>query len=99
MRGFRRDVLAMLCGVIMIVTTSTATNPVAASPPAAAADAPCVANPFGSRPLYLKGGFNGWSADPDFQFVYDCNRFELTADVSGTSDFKVADASWSADAD
>ncbi|MEU4218055.1 glycoside hydrolase family 13 protein [Actinoplanes sp. NPDC026623] len=99
MRGFRRNVLAMVCGAIMIVATSTAMSPVAASQSAAAADAPCVANPFGSRPLYLKGGFNGWSADPGFQFVYNCNRFELLVDVSGTSDFKIADASWSADAD
>ena len=67
--------------------------------PAAAADAPCVDNPFGNRALYLKGGFNGWSASPDYKFAYNCNRFELTVNVSGSSDFKVADANWSADAD
>jgi glycosidase len=99
MRRSRRNLAAAVCGVLTLVASATAISSAAASPTAAAVDGPCVANPFGNRPLYLKGGFNGWSADPAFQFAYNCNRFELTADVSGTSDFKVADATWSADAD
>lgn len=71
---------------------------VQAAAPAAAAAA-CVDNPFGSRPLYLRGGFNGWSASPDYQFAYNCNRFELMVNLTGSSDFKIADANWSPDAD
>lgn len=69
-----------------------------AAAPAAAAAA-CVDNPFGSRPLYLRGGFNGWSASSDYQFAYNCNRFELMVNLTGSSDFKIADANWSPDAD
>ena len=72
----------------------------AAGAPAAGAQSPeCVPNPFGDRPLYLKGGFSSWNALPQYRFVYNCNRFELLLELSGTSDFKVADAGWSPDAD
>jgi len=93
-------VLALVFGSAAMGSSATgAMGSTAAGAPMAAADAPCVDNPFGSRPLYLKGGFNGWSVNPDFQFAYNCNRFELTVNLTGTSEFKVADANWSTDAD
>ncbi len=97
----RRSKPAMLAAVtaIFAMLFSSAVMLSSSATPAAAADAPCIDNPFGNRPLYLKGGFNGWSASPDYKFAYNCNRFELTANISGSSDFKVADANWSADAD
>jgi len=58
-----------------------------------------VENPFGERSLYLRGGFSGWRALPEYRLVYNCNRFELLMEVSGTNSFKVADENWSADAD
>src|SRR5215204_3509985 len=70
-----------------------------AAPMARAQSSGCVSNPFGDRPLYLKGGFSSWNALPQYRFVYNCNRFELLLELSGTNDFKVADANWSADAD
>ena len=69
------------------------------APAANAQSSDCVPNPFGERPLYLKGGFSSWNALPEYRFVYNCNRFELLLELSGTSDFKVADAGWSPDAD
>ncbi len=97
----RRSHLLVLALVVLLPLSmaSTAVGSTGSGSAAAVAKAPCVDNPFGDRPLYLKGGFNGWSANPAFQFVYNCNRFELTVDLSGSSDFKVADADWSADAD
>ena len=97
----RRSHLLSLALVVLLPLSMafTAVGSAGSSSSVAVAAAPCVDNPFGDRPLYLKGGFNGWSANPAFQFVYNCNRFELTVDLSGSSDFKVADADWSADAD
>ncbi len=97
MRTSRRMVLVAVCSALAMLFGSIAMISGTASP--SAADSGCVENPFGDRPIYLKGGFNGWSADPAYQFAYNCNRFELTVNLSGTSDFKVADADWSADAD
>src|SRR4051812_20738776 len=98
MRKSKRALLAAVTAVLGMLFSSVAMCSSSATP-AAAAGAACVDNPFGNRPLYLKGGFNGWSASPDYKFAYNCNRFELTANISGSSDFKVADANWSADAD
>lgn len=99
MRRSKRALLAAVTALFALVFSSAAMFSGAATPSAAAAEAPCIDNPFGNRPLYLKGGFNGWSASPDYQFAYNCNRFELTVNLNGSSDFKVADAGWSADAD
>ena len=99
MRRSKPALLAVVTAVFAMLFSSAAMFSSAATPPAAAAEAPCVDNPFGNRPLYLKGGFNGWSASADYQFAYNCNRFELTVNLSGSSDFKVADAGWSTDAD
>src|SRR3954466_6297503 len=98
MRKSKRALLAAVTAVLAMLFSSVAMFSSSATP-AAAAGAACVDNPFGNRPLYLKGGFNGWSASADYQFAYNCNRFELTVNLSGSSDFKVADANWSTDAD
>lgn len=86
--------------VLALALVAGVANGVVARPPtAAAADGACVENPFGDRSIYLRGGFSSWNALPEFEMVYDCNRFEALLDLSGTSSFKVADATWSADAD
>ncbi|KQR16024.1 glycoside hydrolase family 13 protein [Cellulomonas sp. Leaf334] len=86
----------------LVVTLALAgvVNGVVAGPaPASAVDGACVDNPFGDRSIYLRGGFSSWNALPEYELVYDCNRFEVLLDLSGTSSFKVADATWSSDAD
>ena len=69
--------------------------------PAAAAAAPeaCRADPLGGRPLYLRGSFNGWTADDRHRFTWACDRHELVATLSGEHRFKLGDEAWSADAD
>ncbi|MEO8103220.1 MAG: glycoside hydrolase family 13 protein, partial [Betaproteobacteria bacterium] len=66
----------------------------------AGAEAPaCRPDPLGGRALYLRGTFNGWSADDAQRFGYFCNRHELVTRLSGAQTFKVADDEWSGDAD
>lgn len=98
MRGSLRARTAAVAAAIALAASGL-TGVIAASTPASAADGACVDNPFGERPIFLRGGFSSWNALPEFQLVYDCNRFELLLELSGTSSFKVADAEWSADAD
>ena len=62
MRTSRRMVLVAVCSALAMLFGSIAMISGTASP--SAADNGCVENPFGDRPIYLKGGFNGWSADP-----------------------------------
>jgi hypothetical protein len=35
----------------------------------------CQAAPSQVPPLFLRGGMNGWTAQDDFEFVWDCNAF------------------------
>ncbi|GEK23060.1 glycoside hydrolase family 13 protein [Cellulomonas xylanilytica] len=91
LRAGTAAVAAVALALLVGVTSSPA--------PATAADGPCIDNPFGDRAIYLRGGFSSWNALPEYQMVYDCNQFELLLELSGTSSFKVADATWSADAD
>jgi cyclomaltodextrinase len=58
--------------------------------------AACIDNPLPDTPIYLRGSFNSWVADDAMQLTYDCNRFVLSAEILGSIDFKIADASWSA---
>jgi len=68
-------------------------------PAAAVGDDECIDNPFGDRSIYLRGGFSSWGAIPEYELAYNCNRFELQLELTGTNSFKVADANWSGDAD
>ena len=88
--------LLSACGSDGTSPATPTTPPTTEEPPATGA---CVANPFGERALYLRGGFNSWSALQDHKFTFNCNRFELVTELSGSQDFKVADDAWSTDAD
>ncbi len=55
----------------------------------------CAENPLGDTKIYLKGGMNSWSAVEDYAFTYMCDQFELVTDLSGSYEFKIADAAWS----
>lgn len=55
----------------------------------------CIDNPLGDTEIYLRGGFNGWTATPEYLFNYVCNRFELVTELTGSNTFKVADSAWS----
>jgi glycosidase len=69
--------------------------------PASAVAAPkaCQPHPLGGRDLYLRGSFNSWNAVETQRFIWVCTRFELVTRIEGEHRFKVADESWSADAD
>jgi cyclomaltodextrinase / maltogenic alpha-amylase / neopullulanase len=59
----------------------------------------CIASPLGKRELYLRGSFSTWNAQENYKFTYNCNRYELLADINGDHKFKIADEAWSSDAD
>ncbi len=56
----------------------------------------CSAAPAGMPPLYLRGSMNGWTAQDDFEFFWDCNAYYLNVNLQGEHEFKLADAQWSA---
>jgi cyclomaltodextrinase len=55
----------------------------------------CSAAPAGMKPVYLRGSMNGWTAQDDFEFVWDCNAYYLNVNLQGEHEFKLADAQWS----
>jgi cyclomaltodextrinase / maltogenic alpha-amylase / neopullulanase len=61
--------------------------------------ATCEPQPFESRPLYLRGSFNSWTASEPQKFTYACNRYELVTRLEGEHSFKIADEAWSKDTD
>ena len=75
--------------------TLTGATPQTIAPSAAA----CRPDPLGGRALYLRGGFNNWSAADAQRFTWACNRHELVARIEGEHRFKLGDEAWSADAD
>ena len=62
-----------------------------------AAPTPCQAPPLGARELYLRGGMNGWTAQDDFAFQYQCDAYYLNVALSGPQEFKIGDAGWQGD--
>lgn len=54
----------------------------------------CRAAPVGMKPLYLRGSMNGWTAQDDYEFVWDCNAYYLNVNLQGEHHFKLADALW-----
>ncbi|MEE6295135.1 alpha-amylase family glycosyl hydrolase [Georgenia wangjunii] len=98
MRRIRCTALAVM-SLVLALAVGTVGSSAVVPPPPEPPDEQCVDNPFGDRELYLRGGFSSWGALPEYQFVYNCNRFELLVEVSGTNSFKVADAGWSGDSD
>ena len=99
MRRSKRAMLAAVCAVFAMVFSSAAMLSSAASPSAAAADGGVCGQSVREPPALPQGRVQRLVCQPRLQFVYNCNRFELTVNLSGSSDFKVADANWSADAD
>ncbi|MFT6984453.1 MAG: cyclomaltodextrinase [Psychromonas sp.] len=76
---------------VPVVTVPVVTEPVVTVP----VEKTCIDNPLGDTDLYLRGGFNGWTAPSEYMLNYVCNRFELVTELTGTNTFKVADSSWS----
>ncbi|WP_158271690.1 alpha-amylase family glycosyl hydrolase [Limnohabitans sp. 2KL-1] len=54
----------------------------------------CTAAPADMLPIYLRGSMNGWTAQDDFEFVWDCNAWYLNVNLQGEHEFKLADAQW-----
>ncbi len=77
---------------LLAASTLTLANSTPATEPG------CVANPLGTRDLYLRGSFNAWTTIDNNRFTYVCNRFELITKISGIHTFKIADNEWSEDA-
>ncbi|MEH0166039.1 alpha-amylase family glycosyl hydrolase [Roseateles microcysteis] len=83
--------------LLMLATMLVASATLPVRPAMAAAK--CQASPLGQRELFLRGSFNGWSAEDAQRFSYVCDRYELHVRLEGEHQFKVGDEDWSADAD
>ncbi len=59
-------------------------------------NATCEAAPQNVPPLFLRGSMNGWTAQDEFEFAWDCNAFYLNVNLQGEHEFKLADAKWQA---
>ena len=95
--GFRSLATWAMLGVCVSAFAQTATPPTAPSINLAqGTNATCQAAPPNVPPLYLRGGMNGWTAQEDFEFVWDCNAFFLNVNLQGEQEFKLADAKWQA---
>jgi cyclomaltodextrinase / maltogenic alpha-amylase / neopullulanase len=57
-------------------------------------DCPAGEAPLGSTTLFLRGTLNNWAALDDFSFQYSCDAYYLNVKLSGTHEFKIADAGW-----
>lgn len=89
--------LGLLQPFVRAQTPSHATAPAAAVPNLAqGTNRTCSAQPAGSLPLYLRGSMNGWTAQDDFEFLWDCDAWYLNVALQGDHEFKLADGSWSA---
>ncbi len=82
-----------LC-VLMFCSLSVAQTTVPSGNVAQGTNVTCQAAPQTVPPLYLRGSMNGWTAQEDFEFVWDCNAFYLNVNLQGVHEFKVADAKW-----
>lgn len=83
--------LLMVCaGLGQAQTQTPTTTPTPVS-------APCQAPPFGERELFLRGSMNGWTAQDDYAFQYQCDAYYLNVALSGEKEFKIGDAAWRAD--
>jgi glycosidase len=79
-----------LCSMAMAQTPALSVNV------AQGTNATCQAAPQAVPPMYLRGTMNGWTAQEDFEFVWDCNAFYLNVKLQGEHEFKLADAKWQA---
>ncbi len=94
-RGLTHVLISVLAACAWVPTAHAQ----AADTAAAAQPRTCAPAPDFPRPLYLRGGMNSWGAEEKFKFLWACDRYELVASVQGEHRFKVADESWSKDAD
>lgn len=89
----RLGAMALLCAACLpvVLAQGSATDNLAQG-----TNATCTAAPAGMKPIYLRGSMNGWTAQDDFEFVWDCNAHYLNVNLQGEHEFKLADAQWSA---
>lgn len=90
----RAGLIALLvCSLAQSVAAQADNLPVN---PAQGTNSTCSAAPAGMKPVYLRGSMNGWTAQDDFEFIWDCNAYYLNVQLQGEHEFKIADAQWSA---
>jgi cyclomaltodextrinase / maltogenic alpha-amylase / neopullulanase len=89
----RSGLMALLCIACMPSVLAQSATP---DNLAQGTNATCTAAPAGMKPVYLRGSMNGWTAQDDFEFVWDCNAHYLNVNLQGEHEFKLADAQWSA---
>ncbi|MES3024313.1 MAG: alpha-amylase family glycosyl hydrolase [Pseudomonadota bacterium] len=86
--------LAVAVPTLMALAASLACAGAAAQP-APAPSAQCVAAPYATGTLFLRGGMNGWGSFDDYAFTYRCDAYYLNVNSLGLQEFKIADAAWS----
>ena len=82
--------MSMLLGCWVLWTAT----PAVAQAPAAPAASACSPAPWGDVVLYLRGGMNGWTAQDDFAFQYQCDAYYLNLELSGPQEFKLGEEAW-----
>lgn len=82
------------CCVVAVCFSAAAQTQSPGANVAQGTNATCQAAPPAVPPLYLRGSMNGWTAQEDFEFVWDCNAFYLNINLQGQHEFKLADAKW-----
>jgi glycosidase len=87
--------LGLMLGTALAQATTAAGPAAAITNFAQGTNRTCSPAPAGSRPLYLRGSMNGWTAQDDFEFVWDCDAWYLNVVLQGEQEFKLADGSWS----
>ena len=93
-----RSVFLAGIGLTLLQTGALAqdTSPTAAiSNLAQGTNRTCSSAPTGSQTLYLRGSMNGWTAQDDFEFLWECDAWYLNVFLKGEHEFKLADGSWS----
>ncbi len=56
--------------------------------------ATCPPPPLGEATLFLRGTMNNWATQDDFAFTFSCDAYYLNVKLTGSHEFKIADAAW-----
>jgi glycosidase len=87
--------VGLTVGMLVLTMYSAMAQTVGVDNLAQGTNTTCTAAPADKKPIFLRGSMNGWTAQDDFEFVWDCNAYYLNVNLQGEHEFKLADAQWS----
>ena len=97
--NFKYGLTMRWCAVLITTSLQLMVNAQSVEAPsnlAQGTNVTCQAAPLKGQPLFLRGSMNGWTAQDDFEFHWDCNAYYLNVNLQGEHEFKLADAKWQA---